>query len=686
MSKVIMSSNILSASSYVRVGALTRAFSDAVANPNIPNEQIIEEMGQVARALRRAGQPQIEKLYQRLEHADLGLKGLERRAHGISEFLSAVSKSTLIETGKILHRRGLLRGANKFAEFADVSARVKTALGAGTETALQTREVAPEYDIRVGGVQYKMPAQLVTVAPVVSFEYERIPVENPPDVQSLAIDNLNEAITRYFGDQLYQGHTEYLPAHLEAIISGELDAPLEIREAIVDYVAESPEHAEAYGIKVLQDALLANILRDPLPVIVNLADLVPREARPPQVERKAAEPLVSSINTLDRDQFHLQCLLRDNWDVVSQLAEENPEAFGIDRIMGLISAAVVLLQARRIGGTTDKASYLYNAQELGMIPEGYIQNAKDPKMIAVEMPQGSPQKESRSWEQPIAAYMASEKFKETMAEKPTDSSEFPFREWLYELGDKNQRVGFSLELLDREINKGEFDNARKGYDTARLNFLRDKITRLADNGLHQMDGLRGQVRAQLDAGNFPQAEALLDFAEEWVCDVVACIDKREQMEAMLFVIGERQASKKFREIYDQLLSVGDSEGMSALLRNMKKEIRGRDVTIKAKQDTLSNRIVTAVAATFETVRSLAAIPAAETRAPLAARVPPISYFMKPGSPNTPEQARASLSARGIPLPGDEGVPAIGAPGVRGYDIPAIPAPGKGSLGITDGNK
>ena len=88
--------------------------------------------------------------------------------------------------------------------------------------------------------------------------------------------------------------------------------------------------------------------------------------------------------------------------------------------------------------------------------------------------------------------------------------------------------------------------------------------------------------------------------------------------------------------------------------------------------------MTAVAVTLETMRSLAAIPAAETRAPLAARVPPAIYFMEQGAPDTPERAKASLKARGVPLPCDEGVPALTAPGVRGYDIPALPALGDGS--------
>ncbi len=120
--------------------------------------------------------------------------------------------------------------------------------------------------------------------------------------------------------------------------------------------------------------------------------------------------------------------------------------------------------------------------------------------------------------------------------------------------------------------------------------------------------------------------------------------------------------------------------MRALVSTMKKATEGREVTLKSRQSTLSNRIVTTVAMTFETIRSLAAIPGSEARAPIAARVPPIDYFMKTGTPNTPERARVSLSARGIPLPGDEGVPALTASGIRGYDMPALPAPAKESLG------
>ena len=100
MSTATLRTNILAAGSYVGVGMLTQAFSAAVANPKIPNSQIIQEMNHVAEALRGAGQPQIDKLEHRLQTAsreeNRGNQDLEQRTYGISEFLKGIPRSTLI--------------------------------------------------------------------------------------------------------------------------------------------------------------------------------------------------------------------------------------------------------------------------------------------------------------------------------------------------------------------------------------------------------------------------------------------------------------------------------------------------------------------------------------------------------------------------------------------------------------
>jgi hypothetical protein len=534
--------------------------------------------------------------------------------------------------------------------------------------------------VRVAGREVSVDGKGIKVFPVVTEAADREAVRRAEAIRTRAVENMQAAVSGYLRRKIQVEHGAMLNAHVAALISGEIGAPLEEREAAVDFIARSPEHAEAYGLSVLRDAFLGEVLKSPLSVMVGLKDIEVRKGEVVRGGERKATPTRGGAERIGEMSITAYRLGIQYPEVMTALSQENPDAFSSESLRKLGSAADVAQQVGRMSGAGGaRIQFLLDAQDTASIPEGFVTRGVDRERVDVSMPEGSPA-HSAEWKDPLNSYLNGPEFRTDVEAKPLDSSQIPFHNVAIDIYNTFGH-GFQLSFVLTLVDQRKFDEARKRLINIRKTFLQSAIGGLAeDSGLHQMDGFDAVVDRFAAAGDLRQAEALLDFVQSWVTQATALVVQIVAISDRLRIAGEQKARVAFERIANELLLAGDIEGLRRLMGSVKVQLRDLDATAKAKIALLSSKVASALLLVLESARALGALPDGAARAALTARVPAVDELLSAsGGPSTPEQVYAKMEGLGIPVPGQPGVAALGTERAGGY-LPAaagqkaLPAP------------
>jgi hypothetical protein len=499
---------------------------------------------------------------------------------------------------------------------------------------------------------------------------------------------MQTAIERYLAKKIQADHAALINTHVTALISGENGAPVEERNAALAFIAQSPEHAQAYGLKVLQEALLAGALKAPVPIIVGLGDLVVAKPKAAPEARKAssAKPTPGGAENIRQMAWELHKLLTTYREQLEPLAKENGGAFASQTITRLVSAAqIVEMLGRMDGGPRAQLGYLLDAQELGTIPVGFIRGGIDRLAVHVERPRSTFTGQDE-WSAALQRYVGSERFASDVETKPVDPSNFGLHQHVRDL---YREFGHSHNLsgLISLFEQHRYAEARAGAIRFRQTMLKQRTDMLAEIGLRQMQNFDVVVRGYLDRGDFRSAEAVLDFVQGWTAQALALSGKITEVSDLLVMAGESRARASFERIANELLAEGDVSGLQRFMGSVRMQVRRLTTVAKAKKGQLSTQVAAALLFILESMRSLGVLQDEGQRALMAAKVPDVESLLTPGAGlNSSEAVRARMKALGIPVPGEEGVPALGTGTVSGLsleaaeELRALPAPGQTSDG------
>lgn len=631
--------------------AWSAMFSGAELATDGGNERALEDLAMLAMALGRAVYLRAGRLVGLVESilSKDTRPSIESFQASVADLLKAIPDRTLAAVRDEL--------------YPQATAASSTGLAPATATPIS---------ITIEGKPISVPDRGVRVYPLIEDPANQVGVKNPNEELDAARNNTRQAVDRYLSAELFSDYAALLPSHVDAIISGQIGSPVADREAAIKFLASSPEHAAAYGTKILQEALVANVATSPVPIMIDLDGLTPVKVKPPEVKREPrAQMAAGGADNLKRITWDLQALLlHPTREEILALGRDNPGTFGISELVRLIGAAWSTDLARNMKDPTETAVYIYDAEMSGTIPPGYIKEERDPEDIEVRMPEGRYARED-NWQNPLTGYIGSDQFAADIEAQPRNSTDFPFHDKLKELYQR-YRSGPTYSTILSVVSQGRHDDARRAIITLRKNLLRDSTQTIgSEYGLRQMDHLEGYIAGFLDAGNLRHAEALLDFAEEWTNAVIGMIRRVEDIAATLYIIGERRAKDDFEGMSRELLTAGELDTLWELIKGIKKRLKElrAPVRIRARQQALTGNIASAVLAVLESARSLGALSDPDARLRLAARVPSVQSLMEPGGPATPAAMRALLKSKGIPLPGEPGVEALSTGSVGGLRLP-----------------
>jgi hypothetical protein len=578
----------------------------------------------------------------------------------ISSFLKRLDDQTLSSVSKKLYPR---------------RRRAQTAkAGSG----IAPRRFTPA-KIMVEGKPIEAQDQGIEVYPVLKAAKERDPVKSPSAEKVAAKQNIDTAVKKYLSEDLFGKVVSLLPKHIAAIISGEIDAPLKDREAIVNFVAQSPEHAAAYGEAVLQDAIVVGALTAPISMLGDLDGLTPVAQKMPDVTKIPRAGITpGGVDELDRIAWQLYLFLStqepESRAIMDSLSAANPSAFAPEVLRQLVTAANVVRVLRTIKRKDERAEFVHTADVLRSIPpEMYLIMGKDPMEVEVKMPQGD-DAPIDNWKDPLETYVTSDEFQSEVAMKTTASSAFPFREEFSRLIQRHgQAYGFKMSLIMSKVATRKYDEARRGIINFRVAMLKDSVEMMSEMyNLSQLDDYKSRVNAFADAGNFGHAEAMLDFIEQRVSEMINALDRSEGIADQLFITGEREAEGKFRDMMMDLLAEGRLVTLRKLNGTLFVKLKELDapVRIRAREQALKLNITSAALLVLEGIRGLGALPDMKERVALAARAPNTLRLMEIGGPATPFYVRKLLRQLGIPVPGDDNILALGTETVGELKLPA----------------
>jgi len=526
--------------------------------------------------------------------------------------------------------------------------------------------------VQVKGKPFELSADGIRVYPRIDDPADRTAVRRNDETKDRAAQNMQAAIERYLSKMIQADHASLINTHVTAIINGEIGAPVEMREAAVDYIAQSPEHAEAYGLKVLQEALIANVLISPLSVIVDLKGLIVRKKGPPkrrEPEVGRAKMTRGSADNVSNMAWDVQGLLEHHSGVMADMARVNPGAFSRENIGRLVTAANIVDQIQRMSGPEERViQHLIDAEYEGMIPEGFIDGGRDKGQVKVPVLERV-QKTPAEWARAINVYISGDDFRSDVEDRPQDSSKYPFAQVLNDL---YVRYGHrsALSGVYTLVHKGEYDEARRAIIRFWTNQLEKYIELLTEMGLNQMDNFSGLVESYVRDGNLRHAEALLDFVQDWTFHVRGLIEMNLEVSDKLRMVGEQSAKESFEATADRLLKAGDIDSIHALRGNVNMQLRDLKVTAKAKQALLTSKVCSALLFVLESARAIGALPDAKSRAPIALKLPSINEMLAVPGPINEMQVRDTMRRLGIPVPGEPNVPALGTITATGFRLPA----------------
>lgn len=629
-----------------------------------PRVIIADDLWQIALQLKRLGGDtgyELTRLADSFANVGIGREGIEEQ---IQRLLEGLSDPTLV-----MIRQALAVEAAPAAETAVAPAAAVAEGGLA---------------IVVAGVPFVPP----TVGPAgfgrIEEAGQRVPVSSPPAEQERARANLKVAVERYLKGLYLPEHLVHLERHLDGILSGEIDAPLGLRDGVVGFLAMGPGHAATYAEKLLADAVLAGQIQgDLLTVIPDVATLEPKWlAPPPPPPEEEAPPRASqAVGDAPGLSSLLYALRVGNVREFEALAAINPEAYGSGALRRLDTVASVLTQAVSMEDPKDRLEYLAMAETTGILPPGYLTSKTDPRKVTVafeaDPPRGRPEDVPRDL---ITQYLASTEFRDDLLEIPIPSEDYPMAGKIDDLLRSPDPQGRLLDqdlrrLVDlKELARRDREAARAGFLRLRLSLLQGPIRRLQAQGLVGLASLNDRIAYFLREKSYAEAEAVLDFARQWSGRAEDVLARMEEVQVTLRLQCEKAALAEFSRLSGRLIERGNLDALIALVAHVHLQTAGGEIRLRDQLATLHKRVNGALTVIVESARVIGAIPSQGERTRFATQIPSVDQLLVQG-PLGEEAARSFLRSLGLPLPGDANVLALGTPQVRGL-LPGGAAPGR----------
>lgn len=572
------------------------------------------------------------------------------------------------------------------ARFAPTAADAVTALR-GTEptstttvSQLTADQIKTEHDRIIQAAQkFVSPAGGLVVYKTGTDATDQTPIKVEAKTLARARANLERAKLRWVGRTLDE-HITLFGLHFDALLSGEIKAPAELRELVVELISLSVDFADGYLDALVREGMVNELLRSPLAYIPNLTEVEPatipealrrteatagatvdveEEGIRADISRGSVEDLVTEASRL----------LQNFPDVASRLAAAKPDIFGPEARQRMFAIAQVYQTALTIGKKSEQASYLAVAEQQGTLPAGFLTEGTT-RAVIVEMPKSALTRMPVEFADPLGSYLESERFTDDLAATPSnDNANYPFRDELDALRRSHTSFGFAVGHIE--------DLVRTNPDGARAALLRFQLATtlqrelglLQDAGICGLNPLPHHLEKLLGEGKYQEAEALLDYAKQWAHHWIDQIEAVDNLEIDLTTIGDSKARIRFKAFAVELLQRGDQAALDKLLKRVGNAVEGKRTTIAGRMNALGGRIHGILAAFNNAFRAMGAINDDNALAIEATKMPSLAELLRDTRVRGDFGGTDTLRSLRIRLPGDTGVPALGSSSSRGL-LPA----------------
>ncbi len=461
-----------------------------------------------------------------------------------------------------------------------------------------------------------------------------------------------------------------LTLHTAALISGEIGAPIEDRFAALNFIAKSPEHAAAYATALLGDAMLGDVMFGPLPIIAKPkeSDVKAFKARKedeptgPKAERTAGG--VENISQMVREIYRLTTEFPAEMEF---LAEENPSAFSPEVLTRLMGAASTYEGLQNVSSPSAQIQYVIDAEDAGTLPSGFVTTGRDRKRVTIK-PIVAFASTVSPLVQRLVEFMDSSAFADAVKNTPESSASIDFHSEIVSFHDRYGQ-GRSLSDVKTLADQRRFDEARIALAKAKKFVLKQGVAALSNDGFDEMQNFDLVVDNLIAANDIRGAEAVLRHVEKWTLKMESLIKLMAEVSDKLTLVGEVRAKKDFENQAKKMLKSGYVDGLVKFMGDVREQIAYFETTAAVLKSRLSARVSTSLLFVLESARSLGALNDPSRRALLASRVPSVDVMLSPSEKAAEyRNVRMKMSALGLPVPGESGVPALGTTSAPGLSI------------------
>lgn len=485
--------------------------------------------------------------------------------------------------------------------------------------------------------------------------------------------NLQEAYERSEEGYL-KSYYERVERYCEALISGEIAAPSELRWDVVRFIARSPEHAAGYMDILCSDADLAGILEAedlwthvPDPKNIDPLKLLPTTTameRSSHVTETTAQPqlktdtdfmdfgetpeILQEIRTIYRNPDYVGALLH--------LSQTLPDTFGNQAIQDLLAAGSVAEAALKLP-PKERLIYLASCQADGRIPKGYL-NHKNEYRWDMELPETAITTDL-SEVNPLSAYVTRGAFQDVLrAWKPVTESDVrrEINIFLQAMGDRaGERLREKVQLVENYLPNAP-QEAFVGLLRLRSHVLNEGIGKQKRLGLKRLSDFSDRFESYLREGKIGEAKALLEYASSWTERVESLLYRADSLREELTLHDATSALEAFDRNVRSLLSAGKVDLLRAFVDKVEDQIKRRPITAKDKLIQLSSRVRMTAMTVLELLRILLLASTDKIKA-LSDQIPGVAGLLEGGSV-TVQNVRRIMKNNGLPMPGDGITPAI----------------------------
>lgn len=513
------------------------------------------------------------------------------------------------------------------------------------------------------------------------------------DVISKAQANMQEAINTSLSAQvggLPPALRGTLIPYLDAIISGELGASTERRDEAAVFIAKSPKHAAAYARRALTNAVEVGAFKPGVifPLVVPSPDLI-KVTEEPQQPVSAKDEAERAPVTISGLREALEGLIRTHPDVTQSLTAANPDTFAPSELRRLLLATQVLQRAAAFKSPRERAQFLLDSADNGEMPKGFLTfrntDSATAPIVFPDSTEALKKAVPERWSHPLWNYTNSPEYVAELADRSSNPESMSVRLADAErVFDHKRDLGLPMQQRLSDIrtllHNGNVAEARKLLLTVGLDHLGDSIALLQANEIIGMQEFKERILQEIRENRLTEVEVLFDFSNMWITVAVGWLRRIDDFWVRMRLFVPEKEANNFRQTAQALLRNGALEDLHTLFANINPQLRGREMTLKVFLGIARDRIKASLTEIVEVFRVAGAIPEGAERTRLARQLPPMGVLLSPNGPRNIVAARKHLRERGLPLPGQPNVPALGTSGTRGYlpsgagpsDRPALP--------------